>query len=175
MVIEKQKRSTVGWKRPSYPGPAALPCRVTVPCSRSLVCGHFQGSFFQPRPRWVPWTHLCLAQPLKMGTCGSAQKGPFHRSSWAEAACQHCARGGGRKHRLYLVHHSAHHDIPKADLQAGIHREEGSVQLQGVGHPQNLCSNMNGALKIEDLIHAKEPMGSHFQLKPRKAHQGCSH
>lgn len=110
-----------------------------------------------------------------MGTCGLAPKGPFHRTSWAEAACQSCARRGGCKHRLYLVHHSAHHDVPKADLQAGIHGEEGSVQLQGVGHPQNLCSNTSGALKIEDLIHAKEPMGGHFQLKQRKAHKGFSH
>ena len=38
---------------------------------------------------------------------------------------------GGYRCQLYLIHHSVGHDIPEADLQAGIHRERRSVQPRG--------------------------------------------
>ena len=67
-----------GWEKPSYQTQPALPCNVTIPSLLEVfVLWVFQGSFSQPRPWQVPWTHLPQFLPLKARTCGSAQKGPI--------------------------------------------------------------------------------------------------
>lgn len=55
-----------------------------------------------------------------------------------------------------------------------MHREWGSALQRGGGRQrpalESTFSYLSGALKAEDLIHPKEPVGDHSELKQRK---GC--
>lgn len=61
------------------------------------------------------------------------REGQYYGLGQKQCCPQAGGPGGGRGYRyqLYLIHHSVGHDIPEADLQAGIHRERRSVQPRG--------------------------------------------